>query len=381
MGRGARAWGGAVALVCLLASSASADPLKVAPERGKVQWGDPDAGFARAGLVLEMRAVGVLGARRLTTWPDRQLGLEGGVPQLVGLDAGVVGTLRCAPISFALRLDLAEPMRPLFTWDEPGVVAGAVVDDAWIWWQPWRPLGFLVGRARVPWSTTRQWDDADEPLGAPPFLVDRVAPDRRWGLALLGDLGAMSYAGGIWADLDAIDPRSIPADVSTGGLLAAGGQVEWTPIAPMYGSNPVGKVRGAFGPLPTPRSDPWYATARVSLGLGTLWRLSEDGDSRVDLSFSGHAKWRWTAVLGEVLFAPEGFTGAHVSLMATPVDHLSITLRGELDDEAGGWTASAGALWHVTRDRKNKLGFVGWFREGERGRRLDGAVAYLQASL
>jgi hypothetical protein len=152
----------------------------------------------------------------------------------------------------------------------------------------------------------------------------------------------------------------------------------------MYGSNPVGKVSGALGPLPTPRADPWYGTPRPSLGLGGLWRLSDDGESRFDLSFSAHLKWRWTALLAEGLFAPaeaDPFVGVHGSLMITPIDRLALTVRGELDAEADEWTLSGGAMSHVTRDRKNRLGVVVWFRQGPRDERADGIVALLQASL
>src|SRR5262249_2266713 len=173
----------------------------------------------------------------------------------------------------------------------------AVIDDAYAFFRPFPALQILAGRAPVPFAKERQYDEIDEPLGAPPFLVDRVTPDRRYGVLVLGDLGGAAYALGASEDLDAVEPRRPRDDPSAGGAFALALHVEWTPRAPMMGSNPPGKVEGARGPLPTPSTDPWWDEARVSVGLGGLLRVREDGSTRLDGSVSAQLKWRWLAAL------------------------------------------------------------------------------------
>jgi hypothetical protein len=391
----ARARGAALAVAFVVAAGgrAGADPLKLAPESGKASFGDRDEGPPAIHLLVEMRALGVASARRLATWPDRNVGIEQQQPQLTALEVGLRADLRRASLSFVVRVDPAELTRPIAAQDlEAGAAAGALVHDAYVWWKPFRPLQLVGGRTRVPWSKTRQWEDGDDPLGAPPFLVDRVAPDRRWGLTLLGDLGAMSWAAGVYEDVDALEPRAVPesADVSAGGRVAAMGHAEWTPIAPMYGSNPPGRVTGGWGPLPTPRADPWFGHVRLAMGLGVLWRLSEDGVSRLDVSFSTHVKWRSLAFLAELLVAAPGGgeeseLGAHGSVMFLPIDQLGLTGRAEWDGGAGAdgaATLGGGIVWHVTKDRRNRIGFEGWIRQdAARETRYDALVVLLQASL
>jgi hypothetical protein len=255
-------------------------------------------------------------------------------------------------------------------------------------WRPARPATLVVGRARVPFSKLRQYDEADLPGGGVPFAIDRIAPDRRWGAALLGDLGSGSYALGVYEDLDRLEPRRRVGDLSAGGSLAALGHLEWTPRAPMSGSNPPGKVPGARGPLPTPRADPWFGTLRWSLGLGALYRLRDDDSSRVDVSFSVQCKYRWFAALGEVIVSRDGADtalAAWAQLMTTPSDKVSLTAHGEWDGgagEGGEWAASGGIAWHATRDRRSKIALVLWLRRDvATGLPRDGAVVLLQAVL
>ncbi len=367
-----------------------------------VPWGGGPEGADGIGVVGEARAVGVGSAARLAVWPDRSLGIEMQAPQLVALRAGVVAWLRscgcpdparprpdpraerpCAPLVFVARVDLAELNRPSL--DGPlAATASAVIDDLYVRWTPARAASFLLGRGPVVWSKTRQWEESEDPVGAPPFLIDRVAPDRRWGVTFLGDLGAMSYAAGVHEDLDELEPRPRPADVSTGGQLAVSGHLEWTPFGPMRRP----RTPGAYWPLPSPRSDPWYAAARLSLGLGLLWRRDDAGGSRIDVTFSTQTKWRWTALLAEaVISSQDGETvaGGHGGVVLTPVDRLALTGRVEWDPGAGAggrWTLLGGVTWHQSKDRRNKIGLIGWVRRDvERGTMFDGVVVLLQAVL
>jgi len=336
-----------------------------------------------------MRAVGVGSAARLAVWPDRALGVEMQRPQLVALRAGIVGWLRCAPLRFVARVDLAELNRPIPVASGPlAATVSALTDDLYARWSPAGPASFLIGRGPVVWSKTRQWEESDDPGGAPPFLIDRVAPDRRWGLTFLGDLGAMSYAAGVYEDLDEVEPRPRPEDASAGGWIASAAHLEWTPIGPMR--RPA--TAGAVWPMPSPRSDPWYTTPRASLGLGVLWRVDEGGASRIDVAFSTQSKWRWTALLAEAVITSQGgetVVGGHGGVVLTPIDRLALTGRIEWDPGAGvdGRRALLGGVtwhptWQKTKDRRNKIGLIGWVRRDvERGTMFDGVVVLLQAVL
>jgi hypothetical protein len=376
-------------LVLVLARSAVADPILDVPRVGKLRWGGGDEDVGILGVIGDAHMLGVIAASRLAQWPDRQQGIEPGTPQLAAGRVGLVFHYRCVPLSLVLRGDFGEPARAYV--DGPGTaIASSIVDDAYAMWRIARPAQLVIGRARIPFTRARQFDESDEPLGSSPFLVDRIVPDRRTGAALHGDLGALAYAGGVYEDLDDLEPRARTDDPSSGGQLAAAAHLEWTPRAPMYGSNPPGQIPGARGPLPTPRADPWFGTWRPSIGAGALYRRRDDGASRVDLSFSVHSKWRWLAVLAEIVGTPldddlDTAFGAHAAVMITPIDPLAFTGRGEWDGgfgEDGTWTAGGGVTWHVTRDRKNKVAFVGFYRRDvARDTAYDGAVVYLQASL
>jgi hypothetical protein len=382
-----RRW--AALLVLAASTPAVGDPILDVPRAGKLRLGGGERDAGVLGLLGDAHMLGVVAASRLAAWPDRQQGIEPAHPQLVAARVGLVFHARCLPVSLLVRTDLAEPARAYV--DRPAAaIASAMVDDAYVLVRAVRPAQLLVGRARVPFTRARQFDEADEPLGAPPFLVDRVTPDRRTGVALYGDLGALAYSVGGYEDLDDLEPRPRVGDPSLGGQLAAAAHLEWSPRAPLYGSNPPGRVAGARGPLPTPRADPWYGTWRPSLGLGALYRRREDGSTRVDVSFSVHSKWRWLAVLAEGIATPkdgeqDATVGAHAALMIAPIDRLALTARAEWDGgagEEGEWTAGGGATWHATKDRRNKVAFVGFVRRDvERGTAYDGALVYLQASL
>src|SRR5262249_48535015 len=160
----------AAAAVALSVARAAADPVFPEPVPGKARWGDDDADPALVGLGAEMRAVGVIAADRLAQWPARRLGLEPAVPALIAARAGIVTELRGAPWTLVARGDLSEPWRP-YVDGGVGKVADAVVTDLYARWRALPEANLVVGRARVPWSKSRQFDELDEPLGSPPFIV------------------------------------------------------------------------------------------------------------------------------------------------------------------------------------------------------------------
>lgn len=413
-----------------LSGEASADPILELPPVGRASLlsapgGDPDPGVwgapsgggrsaAAAGstdparlpgaggaselaLVAEMSALGVLGDDRRTIFPDAG-DLEGGEPELAVMRVGLVGWSGCRPFAFALRADLAEGLR-LDREDfevHPLAAGSALVDDlygAWtprIWGQVW------LGRQPVPFSRFRQHEHSLLTGGAVPFVVDRIAPERRWGAALHGDLGSLAYAGGLYADgalfeqapsreervpedAPEVNEEGVPLplpDPSTGGRVAAAAHVEWTPRAPI-----------GPGPLGSPQADPWYAVPRVSAGAGALVRLREpERGNRVDLSMSGTGKWRGLSALvelilsidsGQVALAAAGEAG----FLAT--DRFHVFTRADYDIEVEWWTAGGGAGWFVTADRWNKVSLFAWIRreKEDTGPDADGVIVQLQAAL
>lgn len=375
----------ALALAVAAAGPAHADPIFELPELGKVTI---EGESGSAGLLADMRALGVIASNRLAGWPDRRLGLEPQRPALIAARAGGIAALADAPVTFVVRVDFGEFARPELP-DRVGQTFGEVIEDGYVYVRAFPALSILAGRARVPFAKERQFDELDEPLGAPPFVIDRVAPDRRYGVAIYGDLGGAAYALGAYEDIDALEPRRPIAvdDPSAGGALAVAAHVEWTPRAPMMGSNPPDKVEGARGPLPTPSADPWWGEVRVSVGLGGLARVREDGSTRVDGSLSLQLKWRWLAAIAETVATTEGSAevGAHGTLMVTPIDSLALAVRGEWDPGAiggGQWSVAGGVTWSVTKNRRNKVGVIGWLlRDRDRGTPYDAVTVFLQASL
>jgi hypothetical protein len=366
----------AAAVAVLSPGTLAADPVIAPPSARLGRLGDGDKGEAPLALVAEMSAIAVLGTERETTFPA--VGdLEGNEPELALVRAGLIGDGADWPMRFALRFDLAEATRldeQQFE-DHPFAVVDGFVDDFQLAWTPRSWVNVVAGRQKVAFSRFRQLEESLLTAVAPPFLHDRIAPDRRWGATVLGDLGALGYAIGGYEDVDALEPRSVPDDPSAQrGRAALTAHVEWTPRAPLG--------IGA-GYLATSRRDPWYDTLRISGGAGILYRIL-DGEDRLDLSLSSITKWRFTSSLVEIVIAYDGeriaIAGAGEGGV-TLADRAATFMRGEYDVEVASWSAGAGASWFVTRDRLNKLVLLGFVRrDTDGGPRRDGVVLQLQAS-
>ncbi len=380
--RGAPSGGGRSA-----AAAGSTDPARL-----------PGAGGAsELALIAEMSALGVLGADQRTFFPGAG-DLQGGEPELAVMRVGLVGWSGCRPFGFALRADLAEGLRlDREDFEVHPVAAGdALVDDLYGVWTPRIWAQVWVGRQPVPFSRFRHQEHALLTGGAPPFVVDRIAPERRWGAAVHGDLGALAYAAGAYADgalfeqapsreervpddAPEVDEDGAPLplhDPSTGSRAALAAHVEWTPRAPI-----------GPGPLASPQADPWYGVPRVSAGAGALVRLREpELGSRVDLSMNGNGKWRALSALAELILSIDGgqvalAAAAEAGFLAT--DRFHVFVRTDYDIEVEWWTAGGGAGWFVTADRWNRLTFFAWVRreKQELGADGDGAILQLQAAL
>jgi hypothetical protein len=291
--------------------------------------------------------------------------LDADEPELMLARVGMAARSPCWPIGFAVRVDLAETRR--LDHDDldrhPLAMTDALVDDLYALWAPrvWAEL--RLGRQPVPFSRFRHLERALLVGGVPPFLIDRIAPERRWGASFHGDLGALAYAAGAYADGPKVEQRPAeedPADPSTGGRAAFAAHVEWTPRAPIHHAS-----------APSPERDPWRPVPRVSAGAGALVRLREpDRGTRTDLSLSGQGTWRRAATLVELILSIDG---GQVALAAAGEASLLVTegalvfARGDHDIEIDRWTAGGGVTWFVSQDRRTALTVFGFAHADDEG--------------
>ncbi len=354
-----------------------ADPIQSFPAHGNGVLAQCPSGPGVLALVGEVIGIGVLGAERRTTYPEYGT-IRGNEPELGLARVGIVGVHPCLPLAFSLRGDFSEALRidGDTLRDRPVAAVDRVLDDASVWWTPRVWANVIVGRHKVPFSRFRQLDLGLLTAGAVPFLTDRLAPDRRWGATFLGDLGALSYALGGYADSDSLELRVADDDPSEAGRALVAAHVEWTPRAP------IGRDHAA-----TPTRDPWYPVARVSAGAGVLYRARAPGlGDRVDLSLSGQLKYRRYAAIAELILssdASELSLGGAAEASVLFLDKVVVFARSDYDAGVSLWSTGAGISYFVTADRRNKVSLFGWVRrETESGAaRRDGVVAQLQAFL
>lgn len=379
----------------VVAGSASADPILELPGRHSPHAAgttDPEAlpGSAAAALTLlvEMNALAPVVVDDAASYPEVD-SIDSGEPELSRMRLGVVGQLANWPLAAVLRLDASEGLRLEGEDFEQSWLAasGAIIDDLYVAFTPaiWAQL--WLGRQPVVFSRFRHGAEALHTSGAVPFVIDRIAPDRRWGAAFHGDLGALSYAGGAYldgattelgparADYTEMDGQAV-LDPSIDSRYAVAGHVEWIPRAPM------GRDR-----MPSPTTDPWFATPRASAGLGVLWRSRDDDvGHRLDVSLSAAGKLRQLASLVELLLAVEGHRaalGIAGELSYLPMDRLLVWSRAEYDRDIDIWSAGAGIGWFLTGDRWNRISLYGFARRARPGDGPtgDGVILQLQTAL
>jgi hypothetical protein len=208
-------------------------------------------------------------------------------------------------------------------------------------WAPHVLFRADAGLIRVPFSLSRQLDEADLRLPERAAITNTLAPDFRVGAGISGDAGALSWAAAVMSS-----SRILDADVFDRGVM----------IAVRMAAEPIGPV--GVAPWRRPASDPWTDWFRfrhgVSFMYGTLYERKTIG-AGMDLS----AQWRRFTATAEYIFvhAPSGNQqGAVVEPGVTLArSRVDVALRGEWQRAAAnGWGAGA-AITVYARDRRARL--------------------------
>jgi hypothetical protein len=125
--------------------------------------------------------------------------------------------------------------------------------DTFVAFAPHRALEIAAGSLRVPFSLSRQVDEADLRLPERALVVDAATPDLRAGVAVGGDLGLLQYRAALMS-----------ADASLDGALLDSGAL----FALRVGAEPIGPV--GVAPWRRRRDDPWASWWRFSAGASLL---------------------------------------------------------------------------------------------------------------
>lgn len=346
-----RAWL-ALALLAIIGGPTDADPVTELPSpgRGALIRGDGDS--VPLAIIGDAEIVTVIHAGPAATYPELA-SLESRHAELRLTRLGLLA--RSRRLTLLVRADLAEATRVTGAdlGAEPLQVVDRFLDDAALHWQPRVWASLAVGRLPVLFARSRQLERSRTSIGAVPFVIDRIAPDRRWGALFYGDIGAMSYAGGVYEDVDLLEARTSELDPSRGGHLLVAANFLWTPRAPIGASQ-----------LATPPSDPWFDTVRPAAGAGVLWRY-RDGAPRLDIELSLQLKYRRYALIAELLVhTDEGGAGAAVAgeLSTLVGTRAALIARGEHDDETGISALGTGMSYALTADQRNRVSAFGWLR-------------------
>ena len=190
--------------------------------------------------------------------------------------------------------------------------------EAFVAYRPSRAFELDLGGQRVPFSLSRQVDEADLRLPERAQIIVGNAPDYRVGLAFVSDLGLLNVRlAGMSAD------RSLDDRLLTSGYFGA----------LRIGADPIGPM--GVAPWRRPTNDPWYGWWRFSGGVSLLYgtllaprTFSVDADAQF--------QWRRLTITGEYL-------AQHLHALAAAVpwqgavlepgvfvisDRLEIVLRG-----------------------------------------------------
>lgn len=373
-----RSWGRLIAALAILASAApaSAD----LPPRSRLAW-TGDGGETYQSLTLEFAAVAVLGANRLTGYPE--LGkLSGGEPEMIRLRIGAVGDN--GRFGYAARVDIAETLR--IGVDQlrfyPATAASRLIDDLYGLWRPAPGLALTAGRQRVGTSRFRSVEVAELPAGAAPFAIERAIPDRRWGARARQRLGPLTVGAGGWVDGDSIEPRVAPNDPSfeDRGMISA--ELEWAIAGDGTGTwHPERGAVAADPALDDPSLDepPSPPALHVVARAAPLVRI--DDATRVDAVLGAEARFGRYGGLLELLWL-DGDLGAAGEGELTLHPKVGLFTRGEIDGERRLWAAGGGVTYYPTVDRRNRISIYGWVRrELDPAPARDGVVLQLGAAL
>jgi hypothetical protein len=195
--------------------------------------------------------------------------------------------------------------------------AGPVrLPEAYVTWAPHRAYQLTAGAQRVPFTLSRQVDEADLRLPERAQVFAALAPDYRAGVAFTSDLGLLNLrVAGMSAD------TTLDGDLFQSGLVAA--RLSADPIGPM-----------GVAPWRRSTSDPWYGWWRFSAGASVLYgtllaprTLGLGGDAQL--------QWRRFTVTGEYV-AEHLFSGGgwpHMGAVVEPgiylwSERLELVARG-----------------------------------------------------
>jgi hypothetical protein len=211
------------------------------------------------------------------------------------------------------------------------------VTEVYVAWAPAHSFQISVGSLRVPFSLSRQSDEADLRLPERPPFVDAFLPDFRVGASVGGDLGLLAYRAAVMGAAPVIDSQLFEQGVLFAGRLVA------EPLGP------VGLV-----PWRRPESDPWTDWFRFAAGLSVLYgTVTAPNTFAIDPDFT--AQWRTFVVTVEYLYAarydgtlilPGSMQqGGAIEPGVTFLErHLDLVVRGDWERTGGAnvWGAGAG---------------------------------------
>lgn len=239
----------------------------------------------------------------------------------------------------------ADGLGTYFTPVEGGRLMGRLrATDAAVSWTPHVLFRADAGLIRVPFSLSRQIDQADLRLAERAAITNTLAPDFRVGGGISGDAGALSWAAAVVSS-----SRTIDGD---GDLFDRGAMV-----AARMAAEPIGPV--GTTPWRRPSSDPWNDWFRFRHGIsfmyGTLYEAKTIG-AGMDLS----AQWRRFSGTSEYIFvhAPSGNQQGAVFEPGVTLGprRVDVALRGEWQRAAAvnGWGVG-GAITVYARDPRARV--------------------------
>jgi hypothetical protein len=145
--------------------------------------------------------------------------------------------------------------------------------EAYAAWAPHRAFQLTAGAMRVPFSLSRQVDEADLRFPERAQVIVALAPDYRVGAAMTSDLGLLNLrVAGMSAD------TTLDRHLFTSGYLVAG-RLSADPIGPM-----------GVAPWRMSPADPWYRWWRFSAGVSALYGTLLVPDT---LALGGDAQLQW----------------------------------------------------------------------------------------
>jgi hypothetical protein len=160
--------------------------------------------------------------------------------------------------------------------------------EAFAAWRPHRAFELDAGAQRVPFSLSRQVDEADLRLPERAQALVALAPDYRAGLAFASDLGLLNLrVAGMSAD------RNLDTGLASSGFFGAA----------RLGADPIGPM--GLTPWRRRTDDPWYGWRRFSAGVSVLYGTLF-APRTLALGADAQLQWRRVTVTGE-------YVGQHVA--------------------------------------------------------------------